>query len=1604
ISSSPLLANGRIRWLTQAALDQAVDGCQPGDANCTCDDAGSCVLTQDSIVASYLEDEVQVTGLSITQIGDVEVGLFGTGTNVPQVSTDPNQEDELKVMQTLMSAGLAGTYLYTTTAISELALNFTNPAQNQPLTKTWGIEPSLMHVLTGTYPHRDEALATTNQTTTLQMLNDYYVDCSVSPTTQYTPTLALAYQETSGGKDLLNMTKQDTGARLALTADLSNVPLATMHQTQLTMYACAAGSGGQSEWTALPLASPTTHPYQSALGELSRRYPSQATADWFGMVQLIFTSYYFGRSNIVAINGQKAIVAEAPEAGFGWLTDDETYNMPDYVRKVYDLDGLLLDVDTYGTLDGMREWSATLTTLGTGYIPGVFVGRYMIPGLLRTLYKVGRWVVTSVYKWATRPVNPAGDANPAPDEPDLSDAVIRDDDFDALEDLTSDVGDVASRQRLSAIAEESEISQDFVEEAATGSTASFWAKWGGAIVAVVVTAIIITITWIQYANNGLSGIQKSASKGQAEAATIVAIAQLVLTLILLYFAGTGFGLLIELAIYVVIWLIWGIATGDWNPASQYAKAMQWLTGEVFRYSLLAKIPKNTGVQSSQLQVTLGSSGGGSGDASAPTTGPMYKTWGFITTSITTTIVISPYSANVGGFNNARSGDSGDVAASWAFGRWDTLDNTPNYLQSYFAANTPNVIGDGGDASAYCDVTDDKMTKYCHTPVTTLSFQFGNESGRNTAIPVATTLEAKLRYQACYWDVVGYTCDVKTNYSIGPDGSSDNYSNFYFDVLPDTLDNLVQWNSYAPVSQTAALDFNADLDNDGLLNSQETADCSNGLPANASSTCSDRWDSDGDGLSDGFEVSVSDSKGTDATRYDTDGDGLNDSYEVSLGTSVTISDTDSDGLLDSEEVCRIENGQMIGGWQVVQAGHYRTCSDPLKGDYDGDLLLDGQEKQAGLSPYSANTAPWMQLANRPSVRHNGALVSVLKAGDPLTTTLYLNNTTAAGIVQPLTLDYASSVLESLTVVSQSGTDGYTPSQPDTTASGLSWNLSLNPLYSAEAMTSTLATAVSPDLTPSQVTSLKATVVYSDVIAGEQKTISDTISVLVDMDEPTAVIDSPAGGTAINGTAYTIGGTSGDPTSWPTRVEVRVTGNGYDTGWQEATGAASWGWTWTPLPADGVYTVESRATDYAGNVQSTPTTSTVIVDNTAPAAGLVNFTGGVLSLTGDLVTLYVSGDDTVSGAPEVAGLQVIQISIDGRPWTNVNSSEVFSPPHPPILPAGRSRPYYKWTVNDDAYGSHTIEVRAVDALGQVGDATSFDVIIDTLPPTDIWSNYEPYQPGGQAVELLGHADDEGNVPLPARPEALENTLDAVVSSTVRLMPEAYTDTVGMAVTWLGDVNGDARADLAVGMPSATANGKTASGRVSVIYGRPGGWPVPPDNVALAKATTSFAGTYAGAQLGQYVSPAGDVNNDGLSDILIGDSAQRSVYVVFGSISSLGTNKSPAALSAVQAKTLTVVTGLAGTWQAPAGDINGDGYDDLLIGVTGVGGSARLYLASGKLINSSTAGTLKLDTSAGSPALETFQLDGSGAVATGVGDVNEDQYGDFVVADPNGSFGGG
>ena len=180
--------------------------------------------------------------------------------------------------------------------------------------------------------------------------------------------------------------------------------------------------------------------------------------------------------------------------------------------------------------------------------------------------------------------------------------------------------------------------------------------------------------------------------------------------------------------------------------------------------------------------------------------------------------------------------------------------------------------------------------------------------------------------------------------------------------------------------------------------------------------------------------------------------------------------------------------------------------------------------------------------------------------------------------------------------------------------------------------------------------------------------------------------------------------------------------------------------------------------------------------------------------------------------------------------------------------------------------------------------------------------------------------------------------------RLVGAAARDVSGIAVNGAGDMNGDGLADLLIGAHRAGPNG-SFSGASYVVFGRSTGqsgpFPASLDLFAL-DGTNGFRlnGVEADDFSGRAVSSAGDVNGDGIEDLLIGAygaSAYSSgaSYVVFGrdtartgpfpgslDLSDLdGTNGFR--LSGVEANDS------SGRAVSSAGDVNGDGIEDLLIG---------------------------------------------------------------------------
>jgi hypothetical protein len=253
----------------------------------------------------------------------------------------------------------------------------------------------------------------------------------------------------------------------------------------------------------------------------------------------------------------------------------------------------------------------------------------------------------------------------------------------------------------------------------------------------------------------------------------------------------------------------------------------------------------------------------------------------------------------------------------------------------------------------------------------------------------------------------------------------------------------------------------------------------------------------------------------------------------------------------------------------------------------------------------------------------------------------------------------------------------------------------------------------------------------------------------------------------------------------------------------------------------------------------------------------------------------------------------------------------------------------------------------------------------------------------------------------------------------------DRSGVSVSSAGDVNGDGFDDIIVGAHLADPNGTSAAGTSYVIYGGATG-----ANVALsdieAGSTAGFAinGVDVSDSSGISVSSAGDVNGDGFDDIIVGayladpngTSNAGTSYVIYG-----GATGANVALSAIEAGSTAgfAINGVdmsdfSGRSVSSAGDVNGDGFDDIIVGAYRADPNGTSYAGTSYVIyGGATGANLELSAiEAGSTA--GFAINGvdlsdrSGRSVSSAGDVNGDGFDDIIVgaygADPNGTSAAG
>ncbi len=787
---------------------------------------------------------------------------------------------------------------------------------------------------------------------------------------------------------------------------------------------------------------------------------------------------------------------------------------------------------------------------------------------------------------------------------------------------------------------------------------------------------------------------------------------------------------------------------------------------------------------------------------------------------------------------------------------------------------------------------------------------------------------------------------------------------YLDVLPDTLDGLWTWNQIN----------HPDPDADGLITVMELALGSNPY----------LWDTDGDGLADKFEFESRESLGTNILLADSDGDGLSDGLEFRIGTQINNPDSDSDGIPDGEEVFHQDifdqngNGdttEWIGGWTMTLPGRaepVRIFPHPTLENIDGDYMNDLSERNRGASPYAYNAAPELSLTLydlRESPDGRKAIFTT--SGNRVKVYVSLKNWSEDPVTSTMTLCLPD-FLQNIEGGEMVGDSDPAP-QPASSCNGLSWSFDgENALLPKEWVRSTV-TATVINLTSSVSDTIQVTMPF--VADGQQFDLEDRGWVVVDVDDPEVAVVAPEDGAILGGgiSHYVIGGSSEDESGWVTKVEVDLPGQG----WTKVDGISPWAYSWE-LPADGVYTLQARATDEVDR-QGLSNAVQVTVDNTPPQVSIDLQDGQIVTSNSTQgITITVQGD----ASDNLVGLRRVQISTDGSPWREVWQGNGET----------SARWQTEWGLPEQtAQGRHVVRARAIDLAGNWSDIISKTVIVDVLPPTSELTDRGYLQDPPPALKaneehvFYGSANDAGRSPKPSRPVELVGDLDTIRDATIWLELASLRDAdQGVTVAWVGAFDGGFLSDLMIGVPAA-AGGK---GQVTIVYGQAGDWPVPLDAKLISDSPTSFIGV-DGAGLGDLITPAGDVNGDGFQDILIGDPANQRAFLIFGQAAPLGQNMvldgpNPPYWSVID------TSGLGDLYDlAPAGDVNGDGYDDLLFVLAGTG---KAYLLLGS--PSPWWDIIPLD----EKAAAVVDVDAAGAGVNGVGDLDGDQYDDFVIVNGN------
>ncbi|MDC0710582.1 MopE-related protein [Stigmatella sp. ncwal1] len=365
----------------------------------------------------------------------------------------------------------------------------------------------------------------------------------------------------------------------------------------------------------------------------------------------------------------------------------------------------------------------------------------------------------------------------------------------------------------------------------------------------------------------------------------------------------------------------------------------------------------------------------------------------------------------------------------------------------------------------------------------------------------------------------------------------------------------------------------------------------------------------------------------------------------------------------------------------------------------------------------------------------------------------------------------------------------------------------------------------------------------------------------------------------------------------------------------------------------------------------------LDDTLALAANTTFTGevggnrlGAAVAVGDF--LASTGKDLALGAPAYSTNQGIAYPVDN---SLISGGSKF---------LGASSPRFRGATVSDAAGTAI-------AVGDISGDGVEDLIV-----------------GAPSYDTSASTTDTGAVYAFTGPVTVSSA--GVLSSAPIKLLGGLTQSNYMAGSSLAvvDINADGKNDLVVGAPRYDAGTTVDAGAVFVFFGPLSGVQ------SFASPNLVLTGSSANELAGTTVVNAGDLDKDGYEDLLIGAPALGSMagkaYLVYGGSVSASTS-----LSTLPRFTSSAASDLAGTALLGPGDINGDGFNDVLIGAPGhtsnIGAVYVVYGAASRFPASTALGTRYGGPGAASEA---------GRALAALGDVDGDGSADFAVGAPGAS----